>query len=209
MPEKPAAGSKTSKAHISNLKINFLRGDGSNLATQVVSWISNFGLPILYVVAGIVFAASIYKLTLDQKLIDIEQQIMVAADTTVAYQPTERRLNSITSKYKDVEDYWLAERITVLLPKLTLVVPNSVQLNELAITPDSVRFSGFANSKAATATLVNNIQAIQNTAFPEGQTVEFYNIRIEDISTTSIVDSTFSFSVRFEYSIKDSETTSI
>ena len=204
MPKKPLVTKKATSP--SNLKINFLRGDGSNMATQAIGWITKVGLPILYVVAAIVFSASFYKLYLDDQLIGLEEEILAAADTTRTYQALEKELNSITSKYSDVEDYWLAEKITLLLPKLTQDIPLTVTINDLKLSPSDVSFSGFTVDKAAAYTLLNNITAVQNTVLPGGQTVEFYDIALQNIGTTNITDSSFNFSINFKYSIIDNPT---
>ena len=195
------------KSATSNLKINFLKGDGTSVAGSIVDWISKFGLPVMFVVAAAVIGCALYKLHLDQQVIAIEEAIVDEANTTKTYASLEKELNAITSKYKDVTDKWLAEKITLLLPKLTIVIPDTVTLNELSVTETAVRFSGFAKDKEAVRLLTNNIEAIQNTKFPDNQKVVFSGLRIEEVSSTSVTENGFSFSLRFDYKITEEEST--
>lgn len=196
------------KPATSDLKINFLKGDGTSVAGNIVNWISRFGLPVMFVVAAVVLGTAIYKLYLDQQVIALENQIVDEANTTKSFAALEKELNAITSKYNDVTEFWLAEKTTLLLPKLTVVIPPEVTLNELSITPESVRFSGFAVDKGAYNRLFNNIKAIENTKFPDNQKVVFDNLRLEEVSSTSVTEAGFSFSIRFNYTITEENDTS-
>lgn len=196
-------GSAKTPPSTSNLKVNFLRTDGGGISIGLVDWISRLGLPILLITAAIVFGCSFYKMTLDQELANIEDQVYAAAQTIQTLAPLEKELTATQSKYQDVTDVWFGEKISLLVPLLTVVVPPEITLNELSVTKDSVRFSGQALSQSAIATLMTNIQVIEKEQLPDNQQAIFSDLRIEEISSTIVNGQNgFNFSVRFEYEIK-------
>ena len=183
-------------------KINFLKGDQTGLASIIVNWISYLGLPIMLVVAAIVLGSALWKLSLDQQLADLQAEVAVVAKSIKSQAGLENQLNAITAKYKDIQD-WQAEKITILLPRLALVVPPEINLDGLTVSNDSVRFSGTAADKQAITDLVNNINNIKNVVFDDGEIVDFYDTRIDSLVTTTLVTSSFNFSVSFKYLIGD------
>ncbi|MCL2110298.1 PilN domain-containing protein [Microgenomates group bacterium] len=199
MPAKPKK-----KTGPTDLSINFLRLNQDGVSIAVVDWISRLGLPIVVVISAVVFGCSFYKMTLDQRLATLQEEIHAVATTIQADQNFFYQLDAISQKYEDTTDFWLAEKITDLIPILTKTIPSGITLNDLSIAHNNVRFAGQAMNETAVAQLVSNLELLPNVAFPNNQQVSVDNLRVDRISSTIINDQIgYEFSVRFEYEVKD------
>jgi hypothetical protein len=200
----PATSKK--KINLSDLSINFLRLNQGGVSILIVDWISRLGLPVIVLVAALVFGCSFYKMTLDQKLSDIEEEVFDVATTIQADQNFFYQLDVINQKYTVATDFWLTERITDLIPILTRAIPAGIDLSELAIAHDNVRFVGMAANETAIARLVSNLDLLPDTVFPNGQQILVNNLRVDRIaSVLSGEHIGYEFSVRFEYVVKDTD----
>ena len=180
------------------LRINFLRGDSTNTALKIVDKVMKLGLPIVVVVSLGVFGASFYKFQLDQKLLGITREVSAAAETVNSYAALEKELAAVMSKYKVITDAEERNQITLLLPKLSTVVPNGVRVNDMSVTQDKLSFVGHAVSRDALTALSNNVKLIANELFADGQKVEFSG---ENFSSIVSVGNEFEFSFSANYKI--------
>ena len=188
------------------LAINFLKGDKTNLALKIVNIITVFGLPIAVVVSLLIFGAAFWKFTLDQQLLELNNEVSAAAMTIESNVGLERELTAANSKYSDVIADTTNDQISLLLPKLIVVIPTGVRVIEMVVDQEKVSFVGYASSRDAITLLVKNIELIKNESFADGQRAEFSDLRISEISSSSSTKNDFNFSLSFSYKIgKESE----
>ena len=85
-------------------KINFLKNDQTSLAANIVNWISKIGLPIMIFVSLVVLGSAFYKLHLDRKLEEVQNDVIRVARSIQALQGVENYLTAIMSKYEDIAE---------------------------------------------------------------------------------------------------------
>jgi Tfp pilus assembly protein PilN len=185
----------------SNFDINFITDAGS-LVKKVIAWISVYGIIFVVLTSVVLIAASSYHLYLDRRLTALDTAINDQLQAIKNLSDFENSFLTVQDKLQEYQDTLTNERMEDLLPKLTLVTPATVTINEMVINPNTVTISGLALSQSALASFINNIMLISTETFADGSQVEFNNLSVDSISNAQGNELGYNFAILFNYTFK-------
>lgn len=105
------------------------------------------------------FASRFY---LDRQITDLNQSIFQQVSIVEASQSFEEQFREVQAKIEQYQQIEQTENIVDIFPALSEVIPDGVELAELAIFPDRVALSGVVRSQLSLNVLINNLQLSPN-----------------------------------------------
>lgn len=139
---------------------------------RTLQWALSVGRYIVMFTELLVVLSFLTRFYLDRQITDLNGSIFQAQTTVAAYGNFEQDFRALQQKidqYKQIEQ---KENIVEIFPALSEVIPDGVELQELAIYPDKVSLTGVVHSQRSLNLLINNLQISPNFANVVVNTIE-------------------------------------
>lgn len=187
----------------SSLNINLIAYQKNKLQ-QILAWVLTYGLIIAAVTTVAVIGLSTYKFSLQNQVTALNQDITEIAEEIRAKNEFENQFLLAQTKLNLYQEILQSEKIEDLFPKLSVLVPEGVQVRTLSIEPARVQITCYVTDQTALTRFVNNLNLASTTVFPDGQKLSITNTTANEIVKNSANTSSnggYDFSLSFNYAI--------
>ena len=181
-----------------NIGIN-LSKDNISFKDKFVNFGLGYGFIIILVATTIVIGGSIFKIKTDNQLIILNKSIAnmkVDIENNLEFEKEFNLTQEKISLHLAVEE---RDQINLILPKISLVMPENVILDSLVINQKEITFNGTSLSQEDITYLYNNILMITQ----KNPDIEFSSFDIDKIENKDAKNSGYDFSLSFNYKIKN------
>lgn len=125
---------------------------------QGMQWALSAGRYIVMLTELVVVVSFASRFYLDRQITDLNGAIFVAQSTVAAYSEFEQEFRDVQLRIDQYQQIEQTENLVDTFPALSAVIPDGVELSELAIYPDQVSLTGVARSQRSFNLLINNLQ---------------------------------------------------
>lgn len=152
---------------------------------RTLQWSLSVGRYIVMFTELIVVLSFATRFYLDRQVTDLNQAIYRSQSVVESYGNFEREFREVQAKIDSYQQIEQKENIVDTFPALSQVIPDGVELTELAIYPDKVTLTGTVLSQRSLNLLINNLQlstdftnVVVNTIESEGPTSSGFTFRL-------------------------------
>jgi len=125
---------------------------------RTLQWALSVGRYIVMFTELVVVLSFVTRFYLDRQVTDLNQAIFRNQSVVESYGSFEQEFRDIQTKIDGYQQIEQKENIVDTFPALSEVVPDGVELTELAIFPDKVTLTGVVFSQRSLNLLINNLQ---------------------------------------------------
>lgn len=129
---------------------------------KTLQWALTAGRYIVMFTELVVVISFASRFYLDRQITDLNQSIFQQISVIEASQPFEEQFREVQTKIEQYQQIEQTENIVDVFPALSEVIPDGVELTELAIFPDRVALNGVVRSQRSLNLLINNLQLSPN-----------------------------------------------
>ena len=158
------------------ININLLPKDPffSTIIGKILKWALSAGRYIVIFTELVVIMSFIARFTLDRQVTDLNSGLEKKRQIILSYGNLEDNVRTVQEKITQYKQTEQETNIADTFTHLSAVVPEGVELQELAIRPTSVTISGRTFSQNSLNLLINNLQLSSN----------FTNVNVGEIQSS-------------------------
>lgn len=152
---------------------------------KALQWALSAGRYIVMFTELLVVLSFVTRFYLDRQVTDLNGALFRKQSVIESYGSFEEEFRGVQKKIEQYQQIEQTENIVDVFPALAQVIPDGVQLTELAIYPDKVALTGSVLSQRSLNLLINNLQlspyftnVVVNTIESEGPTNSGFAFRL-------------------------------
>ncbi|OGJ37551.1 MAG: hypothetical protein A2383_00840 [Candidatus Pacebacteria bacterium RIFOXYB1_FULL_39_46] len=150
---------------------------------RILQWSLSVGRYIVMFTELIVVLSFATRFYLDRQVTDLNQAITRKEGVVASYSEFEQEFLAAQEKINQYQQIAQRENLVEIFPILRQVIPNGVELEELAIYPDKIAITGVVLSQQSLNLLINNLQISPN----------FVNVVVNTIESQGSLSAGFTF----------------
>lgn len=161
-----------------------------------MQWALSAGRYIVMLTELVVVVSFASRFYLDRQITDLNGAIFIAQSTVEAYGEFEQEFRDVQLRIDQYQQIEQTENLVDTFPALSAVIPDGVELSELAIYPDQVSLTGVVRSQRSLNLLINNLQlspyfsnVVVNTIESQGTASAGFNFRLSAQTVEGAADS--------------------
>lgn len=129
---------------------------------RVLQWALSVGRYIVMFTELVVVVSFATRFYLDRQVTDLNRELVQKQTVIESYGSFEEEFRQVQEKINQYQQIQQTENIVEVFPVLAEVIPDGVELQELAIYPDRVSIAGQVFSQRSLNLLINNLQLSPN-----------------------------------------------
>lgn len=180
-----------------NINVNLSKNNES-FFEKFINFGLGYGFLIIAITTGFVVACSFYKIKTDNELLTLNKKISNLKTEVESKKKFEEEFNFFQEKLNTYVEVENENHINAILPKISLVTPENVILNDLTIDNKQIIFNGISLSQDDINYLYNNIFMISE----KDPDVNFENFSIDKIENKDAKNPGYNFTLAFDYKLK-------
>lgn len=178
------------------LTINFLSGqslEGTKLG-KIISWVLSIGKIVVFITFAIVIGSFIYRLTLDQKIENLQEEIEENIEGINKNSVIENKIKITQTKLSGIKDIMNSSNdFNFALGQLEKSIPITVFLDKLSLGTSGIILSGISDNELSFSTFLSSLREKE----------EFSEIIVDEIVSGGVDNPEVTFSINLKLKKKE------